>query len=266
MLIIVDVFISNLFLSVQAADYLGAYDQSTNFGIANDFNLFILGNHTQSHVDSEGRVAVGGNATYSDYAVGSKLERSSTRADLIIGGNVNITSAQNLNGNTVISTKSNIINYGMDRSNGVNNPIRADIIDFAAAGVFFENASQAWSKCNINGISQVKYGQLILEGTNPDCNVFLIDGNNVEGSGLSLDTIYQINIIVPEGSTALINIKGNNIGFGNYAIFYKGLTATTENGQYYLWNFYEATSLWNNNLAIKGSVLAPKADWSQKDM
>ena len=31
-------------------------------GPAANFNVFVLGNHTQSNTDSEGRVAVGGNA------------------------------------------------------------------------------------------------------------------------------------------------------------------------------------------------------------
>ncbi|WP_010245953.1 choice-of-anchor A family protein, partial [Acetivibrio cellulolyticus] len=260
LLITVNIVSANFFL-VQAADYLGDYDQSTNFGIANGFNLFILGDHTQSNVDSEGRVAVGGNATYSNYAVGSKLERSTTRADLIVGGDVNITSAQNLNGNTIISPTSNIIKYDMTHPNGVANPIRADIIDFGAARTFLQNASQTWAKYATNGTSKITYGQLVLEGTDPVLNVFSINGNNIDGSGFSLNSIYQINIVVPEKSTVLINVGGDNVGFGNYSIFYKGSTATTENGQYFLWNFYEATSLWNSNITIKGSVLAPNADW-----
>ena len=58
-----------------------------NLGIANDFNIFVFGDHTQSNVDSEGRVAVGGNATYTDYGVGSSVAPISTdRADLIVQG------------------------------------------------------------------------------------------------------------------------------------------------------------------------------------
>ncbi len=37
---------------------------ATNFGFANDFNVYVINDHIQSNVDSEGRVAVGGDATY----------------------------------------------------------------------------------------------------------------------------------------------------------------------------------------------------------
>ncbi len=266
LIIIVNIISANLFLTVQASDYIGSYDQSSNFGIANDFNLFILGDHEQSDVDSEGRVAVAGNVSYSNYAVGSKLAKSTTRADLIIGGDVNITSAHNHSGNTVISTSSKIINYGMSHSNGVSNPIREDVINFSSARDFLTNASQTWAKYPVNGTVKILYGQLILEGSSPALNVFSFDGSSIESDGTtySLNSIHQINIVVPDNSTVIINIGGDNIGFGNYSIFFKGSTATTEHGQYFLWNFHEATSLWNNNITIKGSVLAPNADWISK--
>ncbi|SFI62436.1 hypothetical protein SAMN02799624_01693 [Paenibacillus sp. UNC496MF] len=43
-----------------------------NLGVVNDFNVFVLGNHTQSFVDAGKRVAVGGKATLAD---GSPLRR-----------------------------------------------------------------------------------------------------------------------------------------------------------------------------------------------
>ena len=103
-----------------------------NLGVANDFNLFILGNHTQNHVDSEGRVCVIGNVTYDHYSVGSKLEMSQTRDDLIIGGNVNISGGTNANGNTVISYTSSVINYTMTNNNSVpNQPLRGEPVNFS---------------------------------------------------------------------------------------------------------------------------------------
>ncbi|WP_435167707.1 choice-of-anchor A family protein [Paenibacillus glycanilyticus] len=69
-----------------------------NLGIANGFNLFLFGDHTQSFVDSEGRVAVGGNATYNSYGIGDKLPVSTTRADLIVRGNIDITGGNQLRG------------------------------------------------------------------------------------------------------------------------------------------------------------------------
>jgi choice-of-anchor A domain-containing protein len=249
--------------SHSAIDYLGPYDPKSNFGIANIFNLFVFGNINQKNVDSEGRVAVGGNATFANYGVGSKLVSSTTRADLIIGGNVDITNSHNSSGNTVVSSSSNIIRYNMSHSNGVlNQPIRADIIDFASVKGQLTNSSKYWSNSTVNGTIKVMYGsQLIMEGNDTKLNVFKFNGNNIDGKGLSFNQVSQININVPENSTVLINVGGDNIGFGNYSIFFKGSNATSQVGQYFLWNFYDATKLWNGNITIKGSVLAPNADW-----
>ncbi|PJN51731.1 hypothetical protein PAEVO_48230 [Paenibacillus sp. GM2FR] len=90
-----------------------------NLGIANDFNVFVFGDHTQFSVDSEGRVAVGGNATYVDYGIGDRLEVSTARADLIVQGNIDITRGANFSGNTIIYPTSTIINYTMTNNNGV---------------------------------------------------------------------------------------------------------------------------------------------------
>ena len=44
-----------------------------NFGLANDYNVFVFGNMSLSNTDAEGRVAVGGNATLSNYGVGASI-------------------------------------------------------------------------------------------------------------------------------------------------------------------------------------------------
>ncbi|MBQ6631613.1 MAG: choice-of-anchor A family protein [Romboutsia sp.] len=74
-----------------------------SLGIASCFNIFALGNHIQSNTDAGGRVAVAGNAIYNHYSIGSDLEVSRARADLIVGGNVDITGGTNFSGNSAIS-------------------------------------------------------------------------------------------------------------------------------------------------------------------
>ena len=44
-----------------------------NFGLANDYNVFVFGNMSMSNTDAEGRVAVGGNVTLSNYGVGAGI-------------------------------------------------------------------------------------------------------------------------------------------------------------------------------------------------
>ncbi|MGL4791209.1 MAG: collagen-binding domain-containing protein, partial [Anaerotignaceae bacterium] len=70
----------------------------TNFGVANAYNVFVIGNMTLSNTDAEGRVAIGGNATLTNYGVGSSitpLPPYGTDASLVIGGNINITNGSN---------------------------------------------------------------------------------------------------------------------------------------------------------------------------
>ncbi|WP_164545502.1 DUF7507 domain-containing protein [Paenibacillus albus] len=234
-----------------------------NLGVANDFNVFVFGNHTQSFVDSGGRVAVGGNATYNSYGIGSSLPVSQTRADLIVGGNMNITSGTNFSGNSVISPSGTIINYTMTNNNGVSGqPFRGTPVDFAAAEQYLTCASTTWGNLSPNGTAFVNFGQIVLQGNSPTLNIFTINGNNVAGSGVSLSSANGINIIAPPGSTILVNISGTSVGFGSYAIFRNGGQSTAADGAFIMWNFFQATNAFNLNLSIKGSVLAPFAAWS----
>ncbi|WP_158630121.1 choice-of-anchor A family protein [Cohnella sp. AR92] len=233
-----------------------------NLLVANDFNLFIFGDHTQSNVDSEGRVAVGGNATYSNYGIGDKLTVSTTRADLIVQGNMNISSGTNFSGNSVIYPAGTVLQYTMTNNNRVpDQPLVQTPIDFTAAEQSLASLSLNLAALGPNGTVASNFGQIVLTGADPDLNVFTFNGNNVDGEGLALDTANGINIIAPSGSTILVNVGGENVGFGSYTIFRNGLTPPDSEGSLILWNLFQATTAFNQNLSILGSVLAPYADW-----
>ena len=46
---------------------------AVNFGLANQYNVFVFGNMNMSNTDAEGRVAVGGNAVLSNYGIGAGI-------------------------------------------------------------------------------------------------------------------------------------------------------------------------------------------------
>ena len=233
-----------------------------NFKFANDFNVYTLNDHKQSNVDSEGRVAVAGDATYSNYGIGSHLTTSLTRADLIVGGQMNITGGTNAHGNSVISDLNNVVNYTMTNNNGVlPQPIQDSPIDFVAQNEYLKCASTNWALLTPNGTAQVLFGGLTLIGLDPTLNIFSLNGNNIEGSGLSLSMLNKIDIVAPIGSTILVNISGTNLGFGNYGMFRNGITATGYDGQYILWNLYECLTLNAGSTSVKGSLLAPLATY-----
>lgn len=81
---------------------------ATNFGLANLYNVFVLGNMNMSNTDAEGRVAAGGNVTLYNYGVGagiSPLPPAGTDASLVIDGSVNISGGSNASGNTVVQSR-----------------------------------------------------------------------------------------------------------------------------------------------------------------
>ena len=234
-----------------------------NFKIANDFNVYVLNDHAQSYVDSEGRVAVTNNATYINYGIGSHLTPSTTRADLIVGGAMNIIGGTNSNGNSVISDLNNVILYTMTNANGVlPQPIQDSPINFAEQNAYLNCASANWALITPNGTAKVEFGGLTLTGTSNTLNVFNINGNNIAGSGLGLANLNKIDIVSPVGSTNLINVSGTILGFGSFGMFRNGVTATGADGQYILWNLYEATLLNAATTSVKGSLLAPLATYN----
>ncbi len=233
---------------------------ATNFGLANLYNVFVLGNMNMSNTDAEGRVAAGGNVTLSNYGVGagiSPLPPAGTDASLVIDGSVNISGGSNASGNTIVNPASTITAYTMGNPNG--SLTTGTPIDFSEAGRYLKCASAWWGALAPNGTGAVLFGQLTLTGIDGALNIFQLDAANVYGSGLSLAQLNGINIVAPASSTILINITGPAIQFGSYQIFRNGLTATRDDAHRILWNFPDALTWSNSTTAIYGSVLAPFA-------
>lgn len=231
-----------------------------NFGLANDYNVFVFGSMSMSSTDAEGRVAVGGNAALSNYGVGAgitPLPPANTDPTFVIAGDVNVSGGSNAGGNTVISPSSTVISYTMGNPNGA--LLTGTPIDFAEAERYLKCACAFWGALEENGTGEVQYGQLNLTGTDPVLNIFRIDAANVFGSGLSLAQLNGINIIAPIDATILINVEGTSIQYGSYQIFRNGTGATRENARKILWNYPDALTWSNGTTAIYGSVLAPYA-------
>lgn len=231
-----------------------------NFGLANDYNVFVFGDMSLSNTDAEGRVAVGGNATLSNYGIGASitpLPPANTDPSFVIDGNVNVTAGSNASGNTVVNPSSTITNYTMGNPNGL--LIVGTPIDFAEAERYLKCASNFWSALLPNGTGEVVFNQLNLTGTDEVLNIFSLDSSNLYGSGVSLAQLNGINIIAPLGATILINVDGTAIQYGSYQIFRNGTAATRENARRILWNFPQALTWSNSTTAIYGSVLAPFA-------
>ena len=92
-----------------------------NFGLANNYNVFVFGDMGLSNTDAEGRVAVGGNVTLSNYGIGagiSPLPPANIDPSFVVDGNVNVSAGSNASGNTVVNPAGTVINYTMGNPNG----------------------------------------------------------------------------------------------------------------------------------------------------
>lgn len=212
-----------------------------NFNTANEYNVFVFGDMNLSNTDAEGRVAVGGNVTLSNYGVGagiSPLPPAGTDPSFVVYGNVSVSGGSNASGNTIVNPSSTVINYTMGNPNGA--LITGTPIDFAETAQYLKCASAFWGNLQTNGTGNILYNQLNLTGTDPTLNIFRFDGTNIYGTGIGLNQLNGINIIAPIDSTILITVNGTAIQYGSYQIFRNGTAASRENARKILWNFPEA--------------------------
>ncbi|MEW5841947.1 MAG: choice-of-anchor A family protein, partial [Bacteroidota bacterium] len=214
-----------------------------DFGVAKDYNLFVLEDVTQPSSDTQGKVAVGHNASFSNYSIGDQLPANSGDV-LIVGNDLTFTSGAIYNGNVVYGHATNLPLPGVSISGGT---LRKDnVIDFAAAKAYLEGLSTTLSTHTVNGTTTFQYGGLTLNGTDPYLNVFKVNGSD-------LSTANNFTIDVPNGSAVLVNIDGTTVSWtGGHTV-----NGTAINNV--LYNFYQATSLTIQGIDIRGSILAPFA-------
>jgi choice-of-anchor A domain-containing protein len=218
-------------------------------GLANDFNIFILGNMAQHDGRVGGRLAVGGDANLSDYRIGRGLPNShGTRDDLIVDGRLIFTGGTVAKGNAVSGDKARLSHINIP--NGRYRKGRP--IDFGAQRSLLRHTSADWSSLPPNGTTSVRRRdhsavQIILSGADPHLNIFRLAGRD-------LATARKLTINVPAGSTVLVNIDGKQDRMKNLRF----LLSHTER-QYVIYNFYQANSLTLAASQIEGTILAPFA-------
>ena len=214
--------------------------QCADLAQASEYNLFTLSNAVQNNSDIEGRAAIGGNAVFSSFSVGSALcnppatpcPAYGTDPTLVVGGDLVWTNGENISGNTVMSFIGSYNVTGVSYNNaeaGQQPVITGDLpVDFQAAFQYFKCAAGRWAdEFSPEGTTIVIncFGNVFLVGLNKDINIFHISTDsvappaNVAGSGNNtFETISSLTIIAPGASTILINVEGKTVNFGNYGI------------------------------------------------
>jgi choice-of-anchor A domain-containing protein len=267
-------------------------------GPAGAFAEFI--HHDASRVsDSEGRVAIGGNATLGDRSagigfsigsgqpvdsVGLPLPPDPNRHDLIVGGTLDAFNVVLLNGGArygALAPGSTPMNSRVPGASITAGPPTeyadgSGPLDFDAIFDDLSASSTFWAALPANGTTtETRYPTgMDLVGTASGLNVFSI-------TAAQLNAATYIRIKVPEGATTLVNVSGPTINMnqgplgyvsiwdpvtGEYIVddhFINGLPVPSTTWltirQSLLWNFDTATSILKNYVSWPGTILAPLA-------
>lgn len=213
-------------------------------GIASYYNAFIFGDMHSQYSDTEGRIAVGGDACFDGYSVGARLSSSGAGDSLVVGGHLYYTNGQVANGNVVYGSWANTSSFGIP-----NGSVRQGYsVDFSSAWDEATSTSASMASQSANGTVTNNYGSLTLTGSSSGTNVFYVTAEQLANAN-------GITINVPEGSTVIINVSGTDV-----SIRYMGITVNGTSASNVIWNMYEATSLTMDGIGMQGSILAPYAN------
>lgn len=227
-------------------------------GVATEFNTFTLGDHNSPWgSDTEGRMAVGGDATIGSYSVGYELDSSWSGKDvLVVGEDLNFTSGRVYYGNAVVGGTANVNQSGTIDGD----LLSGSPIDFGAAEANLKALSSVFGDAQVNGTTTKKWScAIVLDGTDEQLNVFEVNGSD-------LASMCQLEINIPTGSTALVNITGTNVTFPGAGFFLNGQSTPSSHGSAVIddiakviYNLPDATSVTIPWGGISGAMLAPKA-------
>ncbi|UGQ49092.1 choice-of-anchor A family protein [Massilia endophytica] len=209
-------------------------------------NLFSLGNFSTRGSDVEGAVVVKGNLTASSYSINRKNQDAFGSYSLVVGGNLDYSSASLNNGSYYVGGKAFLNSVGTDRDT---KSVSASPADLAAMAAHAKTVSSTLSKLARTGSTSIAYGGMTLTGTRRAVEVF-----DITGAAFSSVNYFNLNNL-QSGATLIFNISGKDaIGFHQNGV---GLSAFANYNV--LYNFHEATNLNIQNVGVQGSILAPLA-------
>jgi choice-of-anchor A domain-containing protein len=222
---------------------------------AGKFNTFVFDNF-QGSSDTQGRLAVGGNAKLKNgYSVGDRLKNSFTGDSLVVGGNLKYGTGRVYYGNISVGGKARV-----DQSVAHGMAPGATITDRQGKGnlsVDFSAEQQRLSSLSgeLSGLKSTGAASMLWNGMN-----MLGDGSSdlqvidVDGSLLSQATYWNTLKSIPDDATILLNISGKNVSLhGDQSVF-------SQMSSRVLFNFFEARTLKISGISVEGSILAPFAD------
>jgi choice-of-anchor A domain-containing protein len=227
------------------------------------YDVFVFQNFTLSNTEVNGRVAVGGNANLSSWAVGKSLPGGYSDFGLTVGGSLTTNGGSVYHGGTYVGGTQSIggTSFAVAPVGG------ASPVDFAAEAARLTGVSDSYASMAATGNTILQWSQLNFVGTSM-FNVFSVSIAMLQAGtgGYEFDT--------PTGATNIINVTGtSSSSVFNYTGFLFDCTGISNPGSCQsgsndgtpadaartLWNFNQQTSLLFLG-AVHGSILAPNAD------
>ncbi|MEV6954679.1 choice-of-anchor A family protein [Streptomyces sp. NPDC051183] len=249
-------------------------------GAAGAYAEFVEGDSTR-YSDSEGAVAVGGEAKFGDsasghgFSVGDKLSPGELGAlpggkSLVVGGRLNANQVVISKGEGVYRELKDTSRRGGFAVDG-RHAKGSSPVDFAKEFAALRSASRSWAQVRGNGtVARPEGGKaLLLTGADAELNVFSVDASDLQQTD-------RISLKVPAGSTTLVNVLGSSydmIGSPLYGVelwdpqtgefvlddYAAGSAKFKDVRSKLLWNFPQATSVKKNHASWPGTLLAPDA-------
>jgi len=221
-------------------------------GSSQSFNAFIYNDFNSQNSDSHGKIAVGGNASFNSYGLASRLPSQPETPTLIVGGNLSFGNGKIFVGSALVGGSTDNVNqsvvYGLENGASIEQNTTLPI-DFEAEFAQLRLLSSHLSQATQTGTVDYRWGGIYIDG---DCSsetqVFNLDGATV------LNSNHLVLNCVPNTSTIIFNIAGNEAGFRNI-----GLGQLHNRASNILYNFYEAETVRFTHVGIEGTVLAPNA-------
>lgn len=233
------------------------------------YDVFVFNDFRHMNSETNGRIAIGGNATLSNWRVGHKLPNGFSDFSLVVGGNLTSTEGSVAQGKTYVGGTYTGTNTGYPAAYPAPIVGGPSPVDFMGEMLRLTAISDAYAAMVANGTTQNVNGELNFIG-NSNFNVF-----NVTISELQFGTAgYQF--VTPVGATNIINVDGTSLqsAFNNTAFFFNCLavaqsntceTGSNENtpaaASLTLFNFNGQQSVVFGG-PVHGSILAPRASVS----
>jgi len=241
-----------------------------DLGAATGYNLFIKENFTQPGADSQGKIAIGGNANIGQYDVGVNYEPGTWRDGkqfwtepgkysdvLVVGGNLTTASYAwgNIKGNLVLGGE---LTSGSSKNSVLGTTTKGNPIDFTSAFNQLTEVSRSLAAQGNTGGLEFKYNNWLLLNGSAESDIYVA---NITGQMLANATDLTA-LGLDKNDTLIINVSGKNINFDSVSYTNReGLAPLAVSPAQIIYNFYEAENL-SFSGGLKGNILAPNANFN----